>query len=269
MVNCLELRFEVDLDPNRSPSPNLRSPKMTERNLQSMKLSPRLKTIADLIPADHRVADVGTDHAYIPVYLREQGHKEHIIASDINQGPLDNAISTIASNQLSGAIETRLGGGLVPYSIGEIDTAIIAGMGGILISQILEASMDVAMELDMLILQPMQAQDELREWLLSHSFSIVDEKLVKEGRKYYEIIVVKKGQMPKQDEIYNELGYLLPVNDDPLFIEFLETKVNKYNMIYKSVKNETSESSVLKKSECLTKLKQLEEIKQCVLTRKK
>ncbi len=102
----------------------------------------------------------------------------------------------------------------MPYSVGEIDTAIIAGMGGILISQILEASMDVAMELDMLILQPMQAQDELREWLLEHSFSIIDEKLVKEGRKYYEIIVIKKGKMQKKDDIYNELGYLLPENND-------------------------------------------------------
>lgn len=226
-----------------------------------MKLSPRLKTIADLVNPDHRVADVGTDHAYIPVYLKEHGHQGSLIASDINEGPLANAKDTISENHMAETIETRLGGGLEPYVAGEIDTAIIAGMGGLLISQILEASEDVARSLKTLILQPMQAQDELRKWLVAHDYRIVNEKLAKEGRKYYEILVVEQGITEPKDEIYNEIGYLLPENGDPLFIEFLETKVRKYQTILKSVENEKSESSRHKKAECLNKLKHLEAIR--------
>ncbi len=226
-----------------------------------MKLTPRLKTIADLVPKGHRVADVGTDHAYIPVYLIEHDISERIIATDINKGPLNNADRTIQENSMTNMIETRLGGGLSPYEPGEVDTVIVAGMGGLLIADIMKASKAVIDSVDRLILQPMVAQKELRKWLIENNFVIVDEVLSKEGNKMYEIIVVQKGQMRDKGGLYNEIGYLFGQNNDPLYPEFIDLKINKYRLIYENVKSQTSEKSIGKAKECLKTLEALEAIR--------
>ena len=137
-----------------------------------MKLTDRLLKIADLVTKGKKIADIGTDHGYIPVYLLNKGHVDFAILADVNKGPLENARSEVRHNNLTDKVDLRLGSGIEVLNENEVDEVIIAGMGGILISELLEAKKSVAHNLDKLILQPMQAQDELRKYLLNNFGSI-------------------------------------------------------------------------------------------------
>ena len=143
-------------------------------------ITPRLKCIIDHTKGN-RIADIGTDHAYIPIYLVENDLAEYVIAGDVRQGPVD--------------IEK-----------GEVDTVIIDGMGGQLISEILSADIEKARECN-LVLQPMNAQYELRKYLITNGFSITDEDIAIEGFKVYNIMnVINK----PQKEFDNDIEYHLP-----------------------------------------------------------
>ena len=155
-------------------------------------ITPRLKCIIDHTKGN-RIADIGTDHAYIPIYLVKNDLAEYVIAGDVRQGPVDK-------------IEVRLGSGLSVIEKGEVDTVIIAGMGGQLISEILSADTEKARECN-LVLQPMNAQYELRKYLISNGFSITDEDIAIEGFKVYNIMnVINK----PQKEFDNDIEYHLP-----------------------------------------------------------
>ncbi|MEG1870897.1 MAG: class I SAM-dependent methyltransferase, partial [Peptostreptococcaceae bacterium] len=145
-----------------------------------MKLTDRLIKIASLVTKGKRVADIGTDHGYIPVYLLNKGTIPFAILADVNKGPLENARKEVRHNALLDKVDLRLGSGIEVLQKYEVDEIIIAGMGGILISELLESKLEVAYSVDRLILQPMQAQDELRKYLLNNGFEILDEVLVKE-----------------------------------------------------------------------------------------
>ena len=148
-------------------------------------LNPRLKKIAQLVPQNSCTADIGTDHAYIPIVLVEMGTTPHAIASDIRKGPIERAEANIRSQK----IETRLGPGLETLSSNEAEVIIIAGMGGILIADILEASRPVVNSAKLLILQPMTAATELREYLSGNGYTVEAEYLEAEEEKLYNIIV--------------------------------------------------------------------------------
>ncbi|SHJ79653.1 tRNA (adenine(22)-N(1))-methyltransferase [Paramaledivibacter caminithermalis] len=229
-----------------------------------MKLTPRLKIIADLVPKGNVVADIGTDHAYLPVYLIKNNIANKVIAIDINAGPLDNAKKNIKRYNLQNNIETRIGSGLQPIRPNEIDAAIIAGMGGLLVIDILEQSKDVLETIDTLILQPMVAQDEVRKWLHKNNFKIDNEKLAKEGNKLYEIMVVSKGEMYIQDSIYYEIGIKLIDNKDPYLCQFIDEKLKKYYDILKNVEEQKTLKAKEKLLECQTKIKKLKEVKECL-----
>lgn len=229
-----------------------------------MKLTARLKTIADLVPKGQNVADIGTDHAYLPVYLIENDIAKKVIAADINKGPLQNAEKTIKAYKREDSIETRLGSGLTPIEPNEVQTVIIAGMGGLLIRDILVESLDVVKTVDTLILQPMVAQDELRKWLYENGFKIDNEKLAKEGNKLYEILVVSKGRMEIKDDIYFEIGQKMIENKEPYLSELIEGKIKKYTEILKTVESQNTVKAKEKLLECQEKLGKLKEVKECL-----
>ena len=118
-----------------------------------MVLSPRLQAIADLIKPCHCMADIGTDHAYLPVWLCQNGRCDTAIAADINQGPLDRAGETVRRFQLSNRVSLRLGSGVEPLSPGEADGIVIAGMGGLLIGELLQARPQVFDQAKQILLQ--------------------------------------------------------------------------------------------------------------------
>lgn len=229
-----------------------------------MKLNSRLKTISELVPKDSVVADIGTDHAYLPVYLIKNKITKKAIAADINIGPLNNAKKAIKAYGMEEYIETRLGSGLKPIKQGEIDTVIIAGMGGLLIRDILKDSKEVVDTIKTFILQPMIAQDDLRKWLCENNFKIENERLAKEGDKLYEILVVSKGEMTIEDNIYYEIGSKLIENKDPYINELIDLKLKKYSEILKNVEKENSMKAKEKYLECKVKIKKLKEVKRCL-----
>jgi tRNA (adenine22-N1)-methyltransferase len=229
-----------------------------------MKLTPRLLTIAKLIPQNDRVADIGTDHGYIPVYLIKNKIARRVIAADVNNGPLQSAQKNIALHHMENYIETRLGNGLEILQAGEVDTVIIAGMGGLLIRDILVAHPEVTCGINTFVLQPMVAQDDLRRWLLNNGFKIVDERLVKEEHRIYEVMVVKKGSQSVSDEIYYEIGEKLIENKDPLVVEFINKYLKKYNEILSQLAGQNSEIANEKRNMCLQKVEKLEEVLACL-----
>lgn len=156
-------------------------------------ITPRLDMIISHIYAS-KVADIGTDHAYIPIYLAQNNLIEKAIATDLREGPLLIAKSNIEKYNLTEKIELRLGSGIAPIERGEVDTYIIAGMGGELISNILSADTEKAYSAETLVLQPMNAQDVLRKWLSENGFSIIEEDITTEEHKVYNLIIAKKGQ---------------------------------------------------------------------------
>ena len=228
-----------------------------------MKLTDRLLKIASLVTEGKKVADIGTDHGYIPVYLLNQGKVPYAILADVNKGPLENARGEVRHNKLLDKVDLRLGSGIEVLEKGEVDEVIIAGMGGILISELLEAKLEVAHSVDKLILQPMQAQNELRKYLLNNGFEILDEVLVKEDFRIYEIIIAKYTgkNTVVSDDIYYEVGTKLIENKDPLLNEFIDKKIYMYNSIIKKIEGKSSEGIEKKIKESKDSIEKLEKLK--------
>ena len=208
-----------------------------------MKLTDRLLKIANLVTEGKRVADIGTDHGYIPVYLLNNNKVSYAILADVNKGPLENARKEVRHNKLEDKVDLRLGSGLEVLKPNEVDEVIIAGMGGMLISDLLEAKKDVAHTVDKLILQPMQAQGELRKYLYNNGYEILDEVLVKEDFRIYEIIVAKYiGENTEvNNDIEYEVGSKLIENKDELLSEFINKKIKSYESILNKLEGKSGE----------------------------
>ncbi len=177
-----------------------------EEKIQNLNLNPRLKKIAELIPEAASLADIGTDHAYIPIFACLNQKVKHAIASDIKLGPIARAADNIKKFGLGKEITVRIGPGLQTVAPGEAEVIVIAGMGGILISEILEHSKETVSCAKLLILQPMTAAAELRDYIAANSFTAGDEYLAREDDKLYNIITVVPGGSTKYTEKERILG---------------------------------------------------------------
>ena len=190
-------------------------------------LTPRLKHILNLVENCDVVGDVGTDHGYLAVELINENKAKYVIATDINEKPLQKATSLIEKSQLEKFATTRIGTGLSVFEKNECNVTIIAGMGGYLIRDILLNDLDIAHSNDMLILQPMNNAWVLRQMLNEKKFLIVAEELIKENHHIYEIVVVKNGKMTEFTEMDAYLGYHKVRKKTSIFEEFLSRKIKK------------------------------------------
>ncbi|MDD2215833.1 MAG: class I SAM-dependent methyltransferase [Eubacteriales bacterium] len=213
-----------------------------------LKLPNRLLTIAGCIEQGEAIADIGTDHGLLPIFLYQQGISSKIILSDNKEGPLEKARRNLFTYLPDENIDIRLGNGLIPLDYGEVNTVIIAGMGGRLIIDILEEDHQKTRSFGKYILQPRNAQDKLRMWLFRHGFTIVDEHLVRERHHICEIIIattnsytfqrqhVSKEQIKsKEAELAFEVSSLLLYKQDQLVKEFLERKILKEKHIIQEI----------------------------------
>ena len=165
-------------------------------------LDKRLSAVAALVRQGSRLADIGTDHAYLPVHLVQAGVCPSAIASDIGSGPLDAARRTVTENELTSQIALRLGDGLATVSADEIEDIAIAGMGGETIAAILEAVPWVQNNRLRLILQPMTRSEDLRRWLLQNGFAVIEEHLITDGRHLYPVLAAEyTAAAPCADEV--------------------------------------------------------------------
>ncbi len=194
----------------------------------------RLETIVSMVDKCNVVADIGTDHGYVAEMLLKNGICNKVIATDLNKGPLQRAIDHLSKENLKDKCDFRLGSGLKVLKEGEADAIIIAGMGGDLISQILDDSKDVALKASQLILQPMTATESLRKYLFENGYEINDEKVVKENHFYF-IIKAKKGKPKKEDEFYYEISRILVEKQDETMYEYIEKVLNRNEKIIRSL----------------------------------
>ena len=158
-------------------------------------LSPRLRRVGDLVPAGARLADVGTDHAYLPAALILEGKIPWAVAADLRRGPLDRARATVRTYGLTGRVAFRLCDGLTGVKPDEVDAVAIAGMGGETIAAILQAAPWVRERDVPLILQPMSSMPDLRAWLRENGFRSETERLAREGDALYTALLVRAGEM--------------------------------------------------------------------------
>ena len=175
-----------------------------------IKLSERLLKIANYISNEEDIADIGTDHGYLPLYLMEKNENRKAVFTDVNDGPLKKAENIIKREhpQMSlSKFDIRKGDGLQPLQPGEVDTVIMAGMGGVLIKEILEVDIAKTKSFKKLILQPRNGSHKLRKWLIANDFYISDEELAHEKKRICEIILVEPGSDKKNQEFKNDLDY--------------------------------------------------------------
>lgn len=163
--------------------------------MKQLELTPRLALLASWVSEGARLADIGTDHAYLPVWLMLAGRLRAAIASDLRAGPLDRARATGKTWGVADRIDFRLGSGLDTVAPEEADTVVIAGMGGETIAAILAAVPWTREQKTRLILQPMSSMDDLRRWLEENGYAIEREELTREGETLYTAWLVRAGQM--------------------------------------------------------------------------
>lgn len=191
-----------------------------------MELTPRLYAIAAQVPQGARLADVGTDHGYLPVWLLLHGRIETAIASDLRKGPLDRARETAQQYGQDKNISFRLCNGLIDIAADEVDTVVIAGMGGETIVAILAAAPWTGRD-KLMFLQPMTGMPRLRQWLQRHGYAILEEQIVQEGKRLYSIWTVKGGAMPllSPAELWAGVNKPGPLRLD--YLSMIEEKVQK------------------------------------------
>lgn len=202
----------------------------------------RLECIKSMVSTCNTAADIGTDHGYVAEMLLLDNICERIIATDLNEGPLNRAIEHLTLAGLKSKCDFRLGSGLTLLKENEVDAIIIAGMGGELIADIIETSRNIADKAKELILQPMTTADRLRRYLYENGFKIVDENVVKELHHYYFIIKAIPAQIEPVEEIFYEISKILLEKKEPVFIEYLNKQLNINENIIRSIeKNNNSD----------------------------
>lgn len=184
-------------------------------------LSKRLRMNASFVTPGNRLADVGTDHGYIPIALVQEGTIPSALAMDVNQGPLERAKEHIREFELESCIHTRLSDGVQSLRHGEADSVLIAGMGGALTIKILKEGEEVLKSVKELILQPQSEIDKVRHYLEEAGYRIVKEEMVLEDGKYYPVMKAEAGEMHYDREIYYHYGKLLLEAKHPVMRTYL------------------------------------------------
>lgn len=226
-----------------------------------VKISNRLTTAAALVTQGYTLADVGTDHGYIPIYLLQQKKILAAIAMDINEGPLERAKEHIALYGLQAYIQTRLSDGVAALKPGEVEAVLIAGMGGGLVMHILKDGEKVCQSAKELILQPQSEIEHVREFLREKGYTILAEDMVYEDGKFYPMMKVqyqgenenaqKASEVLKLSDLY---GGLLLQNRHPVLKTFLE----KEKLIYTDIKENLAKQPASEKIR--TRLAEVEDI---------
>lgn len=219
----------------------------------------RLLAISQMIVKGQPLADIGTDHAYLPVYLVKNGMVPRAIATDVAQGPYLRAVREIEKEGLMDRIEVRKGNGLRVIEKGEVYNVVIAGMGGETIASILEDDWEKAESFACFVFQPMSKPEALRHVLAKKGWPILDEKVVMENGRFFVIISSKPDNKPYfLSPLEEEIGPV--ILRSKVYTMFLRYYLNKYRLIERelSKSKEAYESGLLLEYE--KKVKELEEV---------
>ena len=231
-------------------------------------ISKRLQYIVDIVTYFDTVADIGCDHGYVCIELIKNNKVKKAIASDISYPSLKKTIDFVKVNNIDDRIETRVGDGLDVLNKDEVDAVIVAGMGGVLISDILKKNYNLKFKEKnpLLILQPVQQAKDLRYYLYENKFEIVDEDIVFDMGKYYNIIVAKKINeisntyltIEKCKDVYMEYGILNIIKKNILVREILEERIKNSKKLFDDLKQKKVKISDL--NILSQKIKEMEEV---------
>ena len=212
-----------------------------------IRISDRLRIVAHMCDKGAVVADIGTDHGYLPIYLVQEGIARSAIAMDLRKGPLDKAKKHICDNCLEDRIQTRLSDGLEKLSKNEADIITICGMGGRLIADIVTKGKDVITQNTILVVSPQSEVGEFRHFLVSQGFEIEDEQMLKEDGKYYFIIKCRKSEesvCSEFSETQYQYGWKLLDSKDKTLYEYLIKEKETNEGISNSIKKDESNPTV-------------------------
>lgn len=217
-------------------------------------LSKRLTFLSGMVTEGHVLADVGTDHGYIPIFLVKQGKIPNAIAMDIRQGPLLRAREHIEAYGLGGYIQTRLSDGVASLREGEADTILIAGMGGSLVLHILTEGKNVIESAKELILQPQSEIEKVREYLCRSGYGITEEKILREDGKFYQMFACKpqrgkEGSLAAADPVFFRYGEMLLGERDPVLKEYLFYRKRQYEDILSSLERQQINTGIRERKE--------------------
>lgn len=229
-----------------------------------MQLSKRLYAVANLAKGSRCLADVGTDHGYVPIYLVKEAGLEHAIAMDINKGPLERAQNNIRLYGLTDKIETRLSDGVSKLKPGEADTVVIAGMGGALTVNILRQGKEVLSTAGTLVLQPQSELFLVRRFLHENGYSIVREDMEFDDGKYYPMMKAEQAKQAQWEDYEYRYGKHLIEYRHPVLKEFLEKEYRAYQVIYGELKNKTGEHIWRRLHEVEDEMRMIEKAKEAM-----
>ncbi|TJY43410.1 SAM-dependent methyltransferase [Cohnella pontilimi] len=252
----------------------------------AVKLSRRLSALADWVPQGARFADIGTDHALLPVYLAGDGRIAFAVAGDVNPGPVQAAKRQVGEAGLSGLVSVRQGNGLAVLSPGEVDTVCIAGMGGSLIARLLDEAGDRLEGVQTLVLSPHVAEDAVRKWLRRHGFVLDRELLLEEDGVIYTLMRAVRAKSPAEAEERNaelyeerllapckahvpadllyEMGPLLLRSAGEAFRRKWEQEIAKREQIIRQMKQSSAAEAAQKAAEWENSAEEIREVLACL-----
>lgn len=240
--------------------------------MKEIQLSNRLQYVADFLTPEYILADIGTDHGFVPIYQVACKGTPKAYAMDINKGPLERADEHIAEAGLKDRIETRLSDGMLKLNAGEAEALLIAGMGGALMVRILEEGSHALSTAKELVLSPHTEADLVRCFIRDSQFVIDREGMVLDAGKYYIVLHARPAaneeeaakmyvndsdseanrDYSKADDMwksYIRYGKLLIQEKSQVFIEFLKKELNTYRNIMEGLKGNTTEAGIKRRQE--------------------
>jgi tRNA (adenine22-N1)-methyltransferase len=247
-----------------------------------LRLSKRLEMIARGVPEGSRLADIGSDHALLPVFLAQQQRITKAVAGEVNEGPFQAASKQVMAAGLGAVIDVRHGDGLDVVAAGEIDVVTIAGMGGTLIAEILEAGKEKLVGVGLLILQPNVGEYNVRTWLLKHDWILKNEQILEEDGKIYEILTAAPSRLMASSnaglyqarelpdgvmvdrEMLLKLGPFLLEKPERAWFRKWQWELEKLNMIVNRLARSTQPESRMKEHELQQEIERIKEVIACL-----
>ena len=226
-----------------------------------MQISKRLMTVANAVKSGGIIADVGCDHALASIYMVKNGIADRVIAMDIGEAPLMRAKEHIMEYGVADRIETRISDGLEKLMPGEVNTVLISGMGGALMTGILQRGMDVLNKTDELVLSPQSEIFLVRRFLHEHGFLIDKEYMLFEQGKYYTVMHAVQGDEPLFENAEEIYGRRLIQEKNPVLKSFLESELLRINGILEKMSgNSLSDAAVKRKQQLCGEKKMAENV---------
>jgi tRNA (adenine22-N1)-methyltransferase len=228
------------------------------------KLSMRLERVAVHIPKESILADIGSDHAYLPCYAVNHQLCKKAIAGEVVEGPFQSAVKQVKEVGLEDRIDVRKGDGLDVLAVDEATAVTIAGMGGTLIASILERGKNKLAKVERLILQPNVGAQHVRAWLVDNGWELTDEEILEEDGKIYEVLIAKQGNplalYEGDKETKLQFGPMLMKQRHPVFLKKWTHEKNHLANILSQMEASGNEGVEAKRQQVLAQIKQIEEV---------